>query len=83
MNHSIKINRIRRQMSMAAYPRTVEAIMASIPSGLLAEIPSKYLVLIANALHMAHRAGKDQAERDVLAEGTIYSPAAGRMLEVR
>ena len=83
MNHTIKINRIARNMQMAAYGRTSSAILASIPDALLDNLTSTQLVLVADALHAAHQAGKAQAERDMLAEGAIYSPASGRMLEVR
>jgi len=83
MSHTIKINRMRRNMQMAAYGSTTSAILTSIPDALLDALTSAQLVVVADALHAAHQAGKAQAERDVLAEGAIYSPRAGKMLEVR
>ena len=83
MSHAIKINRIARNMQMAAYGRTRTAILASIHDALLDALTSAQLVIVADALHTAHQAGKAQAERDVLTEGAIYSPVAGKMLEVR
>jgi hypothetical protein len=82
MTHTTKINRIRHNMQMAAYGRTAQAIMASIPDDLFDRISAHDLTIIANALHAAHQAGKAKAEADVLDEGAIYSPKAGRMIEL-
>ena len=82
MTHSTKITRVRRNISMAAYGRTAAAIMAQIPDALIDQLTSAQLVLVANAIHAAHQGGKAKAEKDVLAEGAIYSPKAGKMLEI-
>jgi hypothetical protein len=78
-----KIDYIRLNMRMAAFGRTADAIIASIPDTLIETLTPAQLVQVADALHAAHQEGKAQAERDVLAEGAIYSPDQGRMLELQ
>jgi hypothetical protein len=82
MTHNTKLTRIRKNMSMAAYGRTAAAIMAQIPEALIEQLTSAQLVMVANAIHAAHQGGKAKAERDVISEGAIYSPKAGKMIEL-
>jgi hypothetical protein len=77
-----KLEIVRNKMKMAAYHRTADAIIKSIPPQLLEELTSAQLILVADALHAAHQSGQAAAERDILIEGAIYSPTAGKMLEV-
>ena len=77
-----KLRYVRKNMKMAPFRRTAEAIMASIPVTLIAQLTAAQLVVVADALHAAHGGGKARAEAEVLAEGAIYSPRHGRLLEV-
>jgi len=77
-----KMNAVRQQMKMGSFHRTADAILASIPQRLVDELSAKQLVLVADALHAAHGSGRAKAEQEILTEGAIYSPAAGRMLEI-
>jgi hypothetical protein len=77
-----KLETVRNKMKMAAYHRTADAIIKSIPPQLVEELTSEQLILVADALHTAHQSGKAAAERDILIEGAIYSPTAGKMLEI-
>jgi hypothetical protein len=77
-----KLEIVRNKMKMAAFHRTADANIKSIPPQLVEELTSEQLTLVADAPHAAHEAGRAAAERDILTEGAIYSPAAGKMLEI-
>lgn len=80
--HMNKLEIVRKRMKMSPFHRTANAIIKSIPPQLIEELNSEQLILVADALHAAHQNGEAQAERDILAEGAIYSPTAGNMLEI-
>ena len=82
MSKEEKLGYVRNRMKMAPYSRTAKAIIASIPASLIEPLTAEQLVVIADALHSAHEAGKAKAEAEVLAEGAIFSPKHGRMLEI-
>lgn len=82
MTHEEKLEHVRKNIKMAAFHRTVKAITASIPLSLVKSLTAEQLVVVADALHRAHEAGKAKAEQEVLTEGAIYSPKHGRMLEI-
>lgn len=71
---------VRQHMRMGDFPTTADAIIDSIPASLFDSLTGEQLVVVADALHAAHQAGKAVAEREILAEGAIYS--AGRMREL-
>jgi hypothetical protein len=82
MNHNTKIARVRRNMRMAAYGRTAQAILEQIPDALLEQLTSAQLVIVADAIHAAHQGGKAKGEADVLTEGAIYDPRKSKMREI-
>jgi predicted cobalt transporter CbtA len=82
MTNEEKLHHVFNRMKMAAFTRTVEAIVASILMSLIQPLTAEQLVLVADALHAAHQAGKAKAEEEILAEGAICSPKHGRMLEI-
>jgi hypothetical protein len=49
---------------------------------LIESLTAEQLVAVADALHAGHEAGKAKAEAEILAEGAIFSPKHGRMLEI-
>lgn len=82
MSNNEKLSNVRSRMKMAPYSRTAKAIIASIPASLIEPLTAQQLVVIADALHLAHEAGKAKAEAEILSEGAIFSPKHGRMLEI-
>lgn len=82
MTNEEKLEHVRRNMKMTSYHRTAQAIATSIPSSLVESLTAEQLVVVADALHGAHEAGKAKAEQEILTEGAIYSPKHGRMLEI-
>lgn len=62
MNHFIKYARMRRNISMANYPQTAQAIIDSVPPALFDSLTSEQLVLVADALHSAYWCGRLSAE---------------------
>lgn len=82
MTNEEKLNYVRKQMKMAPFWRSAKAIIASIPPSLIATLTAEQLVVVADALHASHEAGKAKAEAEVLAEGATYSPKHERMLEI-
>ena len=77
-----KTELVRGRMRMAPF-HTADAIVAAVPKQLWDNLTVAELALVADALHYAHQFGIAQAERDILREGAIYSPDAGKMLEVK
>jgi hypothetical protein len=82
MSNVEKLSYVRSQMKMAPFQRTAKAIIASIPVTLIEHLSAEQLVVVADALHSAHEAGKAKAETEILAEGAIYSPKHECMLEI-
>jgi hypothetical protein len=82
MSNEEKLSYIRSHMKMAPCQRTAKAIVASIPASLIAPLTAEQLVVVADALHAAHEVGKAKAEEEILAEGAIYSPKHGCMLQI-
>jgi hypothetical protein len=82
MKNEEKISYVRNHMKMTPFWRTSRAIIASIPAPLIENLTAEQLVVVADALHAAHEAGKAKAEKEILTEGAIYSPKHGRMLEL-
>jgi hypothetical protein len=82
MSNEEKLSYVRSQMKMAPFGRTAKVIIASIPVTLIEHLSVEQLVVVADALHAAHEAGKAKAEAEILAEGAIYSPKHERMLEI-
>jgi len=82
MSNEEKLSYVRSQMKMAPFQRTAKAIASSIPASLIAPLTAEQLVVVADALHSAHEAGKAKAEAEILVEGAIFSPKHGRMLEI-
>lgn len=82
MSNEEKLSYVSSRMKMAPYSRTAKAIIASIPASLIEHLTAEKLVVVADALHSAHEAGKAKAEAEILAERAIFSPKHGRMLEI-
>ncbi|MFP5229452.1 MAG: hypothetical protein ACLGXA_17715 [Acidobacteriota bacterium] len=82
MSNKEKLERVRTNMKMAAFRRTANAIVASIPPSLVESLTAEQLVVVADALHGAHEAGKVKAEEEALIEGAIWSPKHERMLKI-
>ncbi len=82
MSNEEKLIYVRNNIKMAPFWRTAKAIIASIPVTLIEHLSGEQLVVVADALHEAHESGKAKAEAEILAEGAIFSPKHGRMLEI-
>lgn len=82
MSNEEKISYVRGHIKMASFHRTAKAIVASIPASVIAPLTAEQLVVVADALHASHESGKAKAEAEILAEGAIYSPKHGCMLEI-
>lgn len=82
MSNEEKLSYVCSRMKMAPFQRTAKAIVASIPASLIEPLTAEQLVGVADALHAAHETGKAKAEAEILAEGAIFSPKHGRMLEI-
>lgn len=82
MSNEEKLSYVRSHIKMASFHRTAEAIVASIPASVIAPLTAEQLVAVADALHSAHETGKARAVAEILAEGAIFSPKHGRMLEI-
>ena len=82
MSTEEKLNYVSTHIKMAPFWRTAKAIVSSIPASLVDHLSAEQLVVLADALHAAHKTGKAKAEAEILAEGAIYSPMHKRMLEI-
>ena len=82
MSNEEKFSYVRTHLKMVPFRRTAKAILASIPASLIEALTVEQLVVVADALHAGHEAGKAKAEEEILAEGAIWSPKHGRLLEI-
>jgi hypothetical protein len=72
MTNEEKTRYVRSHMKMSLFGRTAKAILASIPESLVNSLTAEQLVVIADALHAAHEAGKAKAEAEILAEAWTH-----------
>jgi hypothetical protein len=76
---SIKLDRVKRNATWFRGARTHAAIVEQIPPALVAECPSRLLVLVGDAINRAYHAGRASTGAEVV-DDCLWETSVGRLI---
>jgi hypothetical protein len=81
-DHTIKLNRARKQCRVGNYPATYDAISRHVPAVIIAGCSAAQIAAVVDALHACAQEAKGAALRDAAAEGVVWDARQQRHREV-
>jgi len=82
MRHEVKLKRALSATSFANFPETARRVVSNLPPELLADLTSRQIGIVLNALFSAHQQGQEFACRAIIDEGAVWDSCAGYLLEL-
>lgn len=79
---SIKLSRARSLANTGRYPRTWEAVCATLPATITRTLTSRQLADLADAIAESWTATKALAEAGAVADGLVWDARAGRSRQI-
>lgn len=83
MRHEVKLKRALSATSFSNYPETARRVVSNLPPELLADLTSRQIGIVLNALFSAHQRGQEFACRAIIDEGAVWDSCAGSLRELK
>ncbi len=72
MRHEVKLKRALSATNFASFPETARRVVSNLPSELLADLTSRQIGIVLNALFSAHQQGQEVACRAISDVGAVW-----------
>lgn len=82
MRHEVKLKRALSATRFANYPDTARRVVSTLPPELLADLTSRQIGIVLDALYSAHQRGQEFACRAIIDEGAVWDSCAGSLREL-